>query len=171
VPSESIDTTTLSAPAFFGKIPGHGDFISRGFTKTELKNIDDWLSEWMKSCKAEWQVVFEDNYRDSQPWLFSGECLTAILMPSLDRVGRLFPIFAVASAKVRVKALYDVTYSLISEPGTGDQFYDALTSIKDDGSEGSDTKVKGWFLPDEKELALLHPFEGENTDWVRGALR
>lgn len=163
-----VSKTRLSGPALYGKIPAHGDFISRGLQREQISEIDNWLTAWFERAKTDWGQSFEDNYRASQPWIFSGEHIAAILMPSFDRVERLFPLFVCVGAGARAQRLYDAAFSAIAEPQTVELLFEDLKTIKCDAET---TDAKGWFLPDAKEVAMPHPFFGDDTDWVRGAVQ
>ncbi|MCQ8895467.1 type VI secretion system-associated protein TagF [Limnobacter humi] len=85
-----------------GKIPGVGDFVSRGITPTMARDWYDCLSHWMQSGQvrrgADWPTAFlgaaalgfhgpDSLAQDRLPlghWL-------GVVLPSVDRVGRLFP--------------------------------------------------------------------------------
>ncbi len=168
MPKQSLKKPALAGPAFYGKIPAHGDFISRGLTRRHVSEIDNWLTEWFENAKTGWGVSFDDNYRASQPWLFAGSVSTAVLIPSFDRVERLFPLFAMIGAGARLQHLYDIVLSVIAEQRTGDQLFECLVGI-DCPSPNPDTE--GWVLPDQKELSMPHPFSGENTEWMKQALQ
>ncbi len=158
----------MTGPALYGKIPAHGDFVSRGLERLQRSETDAWLTQWMRRAKTEWADEFEDNYRSAQPWLFSGEHITAILMPSFDSVERLFPIFACVKSGAVIQDVYDAAFSAIAENETADQLFEALQSLN---SEADVSKAQGWFLPAPEEVAMPHPLFGDETSWVRGALQ
>lgn len=168
MPKKTLNKSQMSGPALYGKIPAHGDFVSRGLERSQSSEIDSWLTGWMKLAKTEWTEAFDDNYRNAQPWLFSGENLTAILMPSFDRVERLFPIFACVSGGATVQDVYDATFSAIAENQTADKLFETL-KVLDCAADATDGE--GWFLPAPEEVAMPHPFLGDETDWVRGAVQ
>ena len=168
MPKQALKKGQMTGPALYGKIPAHGDFVSRGLERSQSSEIDSWLAEWMKLAKTEWAETFDDNYRSAQPWLFSGQNLTAILMPSFDRVERLFPIFACVGSGATIQDVYDAAFSAIAENKTADDLFDMLKSLERD-AEADDGE--GWFLPAPEEVAMPHPFFGDETDWVRGAVQ
>lgn len=141
-------------PAYYGKLPAHGDFISRGFSAEQGRVIDLWLVEWIERARTHWGDEFDQNYRVSQPWLFEGASVTGISIPSLDRVGRLFPMFALVHTSVRLQSLYDKAVAAISEGWNGDRFQTELGKL--DCVELTND-VAGWLVPDEGKTALPHP--------------
>nr|WP_314577968.1 type VI secretion system-associated protein TagF [uncultured Pseudomonas sp.] len=88
-----------SRTGFYGKLSSHGDFLSRRLSPTFVRCWDDWLQAGLHfSCErlgAQWQAT----YLSSPIWHFAlagGICgepgWAGILMPSVDRVGRYFPL-------------------------------------------------------------------------------
>lgn len=84
---------------FFGKIPSHGDFITRNLSRNFLDAWDQWLQSSVAESKAQLGERWLDVYLTSPIWRFAvmpGLCgrrgWAGILMPSVDRVGRYFPL-------------------------------------------------------------------------------
>lgn len=84
---------------FFGKIPSHGDFITRNLSRRFLDRWDFWLQNCIAESKAQLGEQWLDVYLTSPIWRFSlnsgicgGDSWAGILMPSVDRVGRYFPL-------------------------------------------------------------------------------
>ena len=84
---------------FYGKLPGKGDFLTRNLPRQFVDVWDDWLQSGMNAAKQvlgdEWLQV----YLTSALWRFvlppgiCGESAWAgVMMPSMDRVGRYFPM-------------------------------------------------------------------------------
>jgi type VI secretion system protein ImpM len=84
---------------FFGKLASHGDFVSRRLSPTFVREWDDWLQaglQYSRECLGEhWRT----RYLCSPIWHFAlaaGVCgesdWAGVLMPSVDRVGRYFPL-------------------------------------------------------------------------------
>jgi len=168
MPKQVVNKTRLSGPALYGKIPAHGDFVSRGLKRGQISEIDSWLKLWFERAKTDWGDLFEHNYRVSQPWLFSGEQITAILIPSFDRVERLFPLFACVGVGARAQRLYDVVFTAIAEQKSVDILFEDLKTLKCDAEKAD---AKGWSLPDSIEVAMPHPFFADITDWVKGVVQ
>lgn len=80
----------------FGKLPTEGDFIRAGADQQLLDFLDSWLtaawSDFVLSADAGWEA----RYRVSPLWWFAapegGQIVCGVISPSLDSVGRLFPI-------------------------------------------------------------------------------
>jgi len=84
---------------FFGKIPSLGDFVTRDLPREFLDTWDDWLQRSIAESKAALGDAWLDTYLTSPIWRFvllPGVCgesgWAGILMPSVDKVGRYFPL-------------------------------------------------------------------------------
>jgi type VI secretion system protein ImpM len=91
--------TTTTAPGFFGKIPSHGDFINRRVARSFLEPWDDWLQRAVARSREQLDKDWLDTYLTSPIWRFvlsPGVCSdqphAGVLMPSVDKVGRYFPL-------------------------------------------------------------------------------
>lgn len=88
-----------SVAGFFGKLPGRGDFIGRHLPKSFLDPWDAWLQEAIAHSRAQLGSLWRECYCTSPIWRFAlsaGLCgpvaHAGILMPSVDRVGRYYPL-------------------------------------------------------------------------------
>lgn len=88
-----------SRTGFFGKLASQGDFVSRRLSPAFVRGWDDWLQEGLQHTRkclgTQWQSV----YLRSPIWHFAlaagvctEPCWAGVLMPSVDRVGRYFPL-------------------------------------------------------------------------------
>lgn len=89
----------MTAPGFYGKLAGRGDFVSRGLSQTLIKSWDDWLAAGIAASQAELGPRWLETYLVSPLWRFAvpapllgAEALIGVMMPSVDRVGRYFPL-------------------------------------------------------------------------------
>lgn len=87
-----------STPGFFGKLPSHGDFLSRRLPRSFVDPWDRWLQSAVADSREQLAGDWLDIYLTSPLWRFalsSGlagpSAWTGLLMPSVDRVGRYFP--------------------------------------------------------------------------------
>ncbi|MEJ1378107.1 MAG: type VI secretion system-associated protein TagF [Candidatus Sedimenticola sp. (ex Thyasira tokunagai)] len=98
--SESVaKTTEATKVGFFGKLPKHGDFLSRRLPRTFTDPWDRWLQNAIADSREQLADDWLNIYLTSPLWRFAlspGLCgdsaWTGILMPSVDRVGRYFPL-------------------------------------------------------------------------------
>ncbi|MDT8345342.1 MAG: type VI secretion system-associated protein TagF [Thermohalobaculum sp.] len=84
---------------YYGKIPAQGDFLRRGLTPGFVEPWDRWLQALMLSGRASLGAGWQDAYFSAPIWRFAlpgGVCgpaaVAGVLMPSVDRVGRQFPL-------------------------------------------------------------------------------
>ena len=83
----------------YGKIPTLGDFLSRNLQATFVEAWDGWLRRVMAVCVRAGGERWVDHYLSSPIWRFAigpgivGPAAKAgILVPSVDSVGRCFPL-------------------------------------------------------------------------------
>ena len=86
-------------PGFYGKLPGLGDFVTRRLPAEFVQPWDLWLRESLAATRAQLGETWLDTYLTSPLWRFVlspglvGQRVWAgVLMPSVDRVGRYFPL-------------------------------------------------------------------------------
>jgi len=92
-------TSTDQWPGFYGKIPSLGDFVSRRLPRSFIDPWETWLQEAIANSREQLGARWLDNYLISPLWRFAlspGICGSngwmGILMPSVDRVGRYYPL-------------------------------------------------------------------------------
>jgi len=83
----------------FGKLPAHGDFIHRSLTPEFISIWDDWLQHYIAGSQEQIGDSWIDLYLTSPIWRFmlSEGCIDSnswagLMLPSVDKVGRYFPI-------------------------------------------------------------------------------
>jgi len=88
----------MSTPGFYGKLASRGDFVSRGLPQSFIGPWDSWLAAGLLASQSlgdRWLNA----YLVSPLWRFMvapGVCgpqaAVGVVMPSIDRVGRYFPL-------------------------------------------------------------------------------
>jgi len=88
---------------FFGKLPINGDFIHRNLPNHFIHRWDNWLQENILACQEQFQNEWLQHYLTSPIWRYfiapsvmDGNAYIGILAPSVDSVGRYFPMTIVA---------------------------------------------------------------------------
>lgn len=83
----------------FGKLPAHGDFVQRNLPAGFISNWDEWLQHFIAGTQEQLGESWLDIYLTSPIWRFvfspgviDENIWTGIMMPSVDRVGRYFPV-------------------------------------------------------------------------------
>jgi type VI secretion system protein ImpM len=88
---------------FYGKLPSHGDFISRSVGDGFIDRWDAWLQASVAQSRADLGDEWLSLFLTSPVWRFvlergviGASAFAGILLPSVDRVGRYFPLTVVA---------------------------------------------------------------------------
>jgi type VI secretion system protein ImpM len=90
-----------AAPGWYGKLPTLGDFASRRLEGSFIEPWDLWLGEGMAAHRETLGPGWLDAYLGSPVWRFvllpgampaEPAALAGVLMPSVDKVGRYFPL-------------------------------------------------------------------------------
>lgn len=93
-----------AGPGFFGKLRSHGDFVGRRLPPEVRDPIDAWLQAALLQSRDALGADWRPTWLSSPLWRFilaPGVCgmhgWAGVMMPSLDRVGRCFPLLLAAS--------------------------------------------------------------------------
>jgi type VI secretion system protein ImpM len=88
----------LDVPAWFGKLPGMGDFAQRRLAPYFLDVWDPWLQQGLQHLRKQHED-WVTHYLEAPLWFFAlGQKVAGVkpwigvLMPSVDSVGRYFPL-------------------------------------------------------------------------------
>lgn len=91
---------------YYGKIPAQGDFLRKGLSPDFVSRWDQWLQGALLAAKEVLGSRWQDAYFSAPIWRFalgpgtSGpKAAVGVLMPSVDRVGRQFPLTLVAECE------------------------------------------------------------------------
>ena len=121
-------TRVESAPGFFGKVSSQGDFVSRRLPPQVLNAWDVWLQSCMQASRLQLDAAWLQTYLTSPVWRFmlapgivDEQAWGGVLMPSVDRVGRHFPLMISAGAAGGA--------SLLDWLENGKQWYDAIEDL------------------------------------------
>ena len=84
---------------YFGKVSTLGDFVSRGLPDGLVAAWDAWLQQCIHASQQQLGDQWLNHYLTSPVWRFAispgilgPEGLGGVMMPSVDRVGRYFPL-------------------------------------------------------------------------------
>lgn len=87
----------------YGKLPSHGDFLRRRTSDAFVAVWDPWLQDCFDASRSALGDRWLDLYLTSPAWRFladAGACgpaaVIGLMVPSVDRVGRYFPLTIVA---------------------------------------------------------------------------
>ena len=105
LPAPAVETGSKPAPGWFGKVVMLGDFANRRLSQDFIRACDRWLSQGVAASRAQLGTRWLDTYLSAPLWRFAWtpgvlgtQWWFGTLMPSVDAVGRYFPLI-VASAR------------------------------------------------------------------------
>ena len=117
-----------SPPGFYGKVTSHGDFVTRRLPDAMVAAWDGWLQQGMLASRQQLGADWLRHYLTSPIWRFaiaedivSDQAWAGVLMPSVDRVGRHYPLMLAAPAAAGVP--------LLDWIGKGRDWLDALEDL------------------------------------------
>ncbi len=97
--SDLVLTTPGGLSGFFGKLPARRDFVTSALPHAFTEPWHNWLEDGLAGCQDRLGATWLDAYLNMPIWRFAlagcvcGESAVAgIMIPSLDRVGRHFPL-------------------------------------------------------------------------------
>jgi type VI secretion system protein ImpM len=89
---------------FYGKVSTHGDFVNRRLPPAIIGQWDDWLQRCLQASRQQLGNQWLTHYLSSPLWRFAlapgvlgEEGWGGVMMPSVDRVGRHFPLLLAAA--------------------------------------------------------------------------
>jgi type VI secretion system protein ImpM len=99
---------------FFGKLPSRGDFVRFGLSQSATTAWDQWLQAVLPKAEAWFGDNWSEIWRAVRPWRFTfgpGVCgpvsLSGLWLPSIDKVGRTFPLLIAAEVAPMVDTFFD----------------------------------------------------------------
>lgn len=124
--------TASDLTGFYGKLPARGDFVRFGLSAT----IIDALDGWMRGCLAVSHTALSDDWADcwmdAPVWRFriaiDNVRIGGIWLPSMDKVGRWFPLLIAADAASAGPLWLDAAEALGFAAVTADLTPDALAT-------------------------------------------
>ena len=152
--------TDEGAPGFFGKIPVVGDFVSRRLPRSFIAPWDTWLQEAIVYSRDQLQETWLETYLYSPIWRFvlaggvagSLPC-HGIVMPSVDKAGRYFPITVVSFLPANINPFEIVS----GDQGWFDSAEDVALSVLAENPPDID-------VLDKNIIALGQPYESCSDD-------
>jgi len=93
-------------PGWYGKLPGLGDFANRRLPDEFIRAWDEWLQQVIHAARTSLADAWVDSYLTMPIWRFvllpglvGASGWAGVLMPSVDRVGRQFPLTLAAELR------------------------------------------------------------------------
>ncbi|MCG8907810.1 MULTISPECIES: type VI secretion system-associated protein TagF [unclassified Pseudomonas] len=140
----------MTAVGFYGKIASRGDFVGRGLPASFQQPWDAWLAAGLQACQRQLGEAWLQAYLVSPLWRFvlapgvcGGAAAAGVLMPSIDRVGRYFPLTV---------AIVLPAHQSLSATQAADGWFDAvetaLLATLEEGARFEDFEAAVQALPD-----------------------
>ncbi len=99
----AADMKPEEGPGFVGKLPCKGDFVARRLPRDFRDCWERWLDAVLSYSRGLLGDDWQDIYLTSPVWRFAlasgvcgGRAAVGVVLPSVDRVGRCYPLAAVA---------------------------------------------------------------------------
>ena len=122
----------------FGKFPGMGDFLRVNLPAGFVQAWDTWLQQGMLDIREQLGEAWTDAYMSAPIWRFTlpagaagSHVVTGILMASVDRVGRQYPL--------TLATCHDAPSTVVSHFANG-RVFDQLENIALDALEDTATR-------------------------------
>lgn len=84
---------------FYGKLPARGDFVRAGLPRDFTDRWDDWLQSVIAGSRALMGETWLPAFLEAPVWRFAlppGQCseraVLGLMLPSVDKAGRYFPL-------------------------------------------------------------------------------
>ena len=141
----------MAGAILFGKLPRHGDFVSRGLDEAQGRAFDGWLSASFAEAAA--TPDFDGLYALAPAWrfraAFAGHRYCGVLALSIDSVGRRFPVLVGVrgTSEGLAGACENVLYDAFAQGWDADALHSALDAIPD-GAAPPDSAGDTWCLKD-----------------------
>jgi type VI secretion system protein ImpM len=152
-----VSDTPGLVPGWYGKLPALGDFATRRLPNDFVNQWDTWLQQSIAASRSHLGEDWLDIYMTSPIWrfaLFPGVCgaraWAGVIMPSVDKVGRYFPLTLTVALEARAETSMAIF--------TADAWYAALEDVA-----LSVLRVDG-SLDDLEGSLLRHPFPLSTTN-------
>ncbi len=145
-----------SSVGFFGKLPCNGDFIERRVPQAFIEAWDPWLQQCVHASRQSLQDAWLPSYLTSPLWRFvlsesvcGSGAYAGLLAPSVDRVGRYFPLTIVTQLDVAVCPVQFATHHAA--------WFDAVESLVIGALEDSNLNLEWFDAQVEGFASLLDP--------------
>lgn len=143
-----------NAAGFYGKLPCKGDFLERRVSREFVDTWDAWLQQALMASREQLQDRWLNAYLTGPVWRFAladGVCgsgaYAGVMLPSVDRVGRYFPLTLVAQLHTQ-----DCLLELAGDVGR--QWFDSAEALALQALQAADLDLATF---DEQVAALGAP--------------
>lgn len=152
----------MSAAFLFGKLPSHGDFVSRSLSAAEKAELDGWLSHEVAAARDRLGEEFDGLFDSAPPcrfaWDDSGGWMAGAMAASMDSAGRRFPLLvgrrtlAAEQAAAAAEACETAIYDAFGGGWTADQLFGSVDQAPPPSAD--EAPAAGWWAVDESGAPL-----------------
>jgi type VI secretion system protein ImpM len=110
-PVALMPVATSTRLGFAGKLPSRGDFVARGLPRSFLEAWDEWLGAVMPGSREILGESWLPAWLEAPIWRFAlpggqagPDAVAGVLLPSVDRAGRHWPLTLAAVLPGRIAA-------------------------------------------------------------------
>jgi type VI secretion system protein ImpM len=96
---EKPSSISMQNCGYYGKVPTHGDFVHTNLPMSFIKSWDQWLQSILYESRTTFGERWHDYYLTApiieyflSPNICGEKAWLGVLMPSVDRIGRYFPL-------------------------------------------------------------------------------
>ena len=185
---ELLEGTGVEAPGWYGKLAMLGDFASRRLPQNFVDACDAWLASGVEHSRAQLGERWLDVYLTGPIWRFAwapgvvdAQWWLGVMMPSVDKVGRYFPLLIARNAVAlpttteglsALQAWYEhlgaTALSTLRPGATLEDFESALARAPARSTSADSSALAATLLPGR----LRHTLPGAATllTWAQGLL-
>ena len=170
-------------PVLFGKLPSHGDFVSRNLDPAAREALDGWASAGLEQAREALGEAFEAAHDGAPPWRFVAgpgplgpSWRAGALAPSIDSAGRRFlvllavdglePAEAAGAGEALADAMEGLIYGAFEQGMSADAVVASAAALLERDNLVKQDQVE----PQERWWTLGGPEHAPKTVWGDGDL-
>jgi type VI secretion system protein ImpM len=153
-------TNGTGEPGYYGKLHCRGDFLQRRVPQSFVDVWDEWLQECVHVSHEQLQDAWLEHYLTGPMWRFvldAGVCddsaYAGVLVPSVDRVGRYFPLTVVTAL--------DAGHCAIDVACTGTRWFETAEGVVLEALAAEEVDIEAF---DERIARLGRPLGAAAAD-------
>jgi type VI secretion system protein ImpM len=150
----------------FGKLPAHGDFVSRGLAAEERDALDAWLSASLNDARERCGDAFEALFDAAPAWRFADGARAGVLAASMDKAGRRFPLWLAVEGG-SCGDCEDLLYRALAEGWDADLLLARAAAL---APEAGPPPHQGWWIEDAAGAVVAHSPDPRPADLLHAML-
>jgi type VI secretion system protein ImpM len=152
----------MTAAFLFGKLPSHGDFVSRSLSAAEKAELDGWLSSEVAEARDRLGDEFDTLFDSAPPCRFAWDepdgWMAGAMAASMDSAGRRFPLLVgrrllvAEQAAAAAQNCEAAIYNAFEGGWSADRLFDSVEQAPEQTPE--EAPAAGWWAVDETGASL-----------------